>query len=925
MTRPGPQPPKRVLHCVDSQQFPAVPGHFRPLPICCSLKVGSTHVNTSARNVLPWRLLERLSAYKHTFGLLFCLIVFVVALLVCWRMVREISFSDLRRTLSDVPATALLLAVLAACGNYAMLICYEWSAARYAGVKLRPSDIIFGGVCAFAVSNAVGVSMLSGGAVRCRLYFPRGLGATDVLRMSAFAALSLGCALPLLVAAAALTDLPHASAALGFSARKTGLAAGAVILFYLVALVFVFLHRTDQRPTPHTRIFTLGRWSLRLPGARLAFWQLCITLLDVVCAAAILYVLLPVKPPLAAFLLIYPLAVAAGVLSHVPGGLGVFEAVILTAFASEVGAVPLAAALLLYRVIYILFPLVLVSLILLGREISRLPTVSGAIRSASGFTAPIMALLVFCVGIVLLFSNMTPAAASRLRLLDFVIPSGLISLSHFASSLVGVLCLLLARGLRRRLASARNITIILLLAGCVLCLVKGLDWLESAVLLGIALLLWCFRDSFYRKSRLDVLSLSPKYIAACLCVLAASVWLMFFAYRETPYSNQLWWQFELDANVPRALRAALGSALLLGCAALAWLLKPSRPLYPKPDRTQLEAAHVVYLNSQQPEGGLVMSGDKSILFNDSGTAFIMYARQRHSLVALFDPIGPPLERADLIWQFRDLCDQHYLRPVFYQVRAANLPYYMDIGMTAIKLGEEALVDLPSFDLGASAAKDLRYTWNRCQRDGLTFEIHKPGEAPLDELRHVSDDWLANKHGKEKGFSLGRFSPDYLRYFRIAAVRQEGRLIAFASLLETEKGSEAGLDIMRLVENAHSLTMTFMMVGLILEYKEREYNYFSLGMAPLAGLHPRRGAPLSQRLGAIMYRYGDRFYSFQGLHRFKDKFATIWHPRYLAVGPGLDLPLALADATMLISGGLPSRDGAPKKQTDKKDGRGRQAG
>lgn len=82
----------------------------------------------------------------------------------------------------------------------------------------------------------------------------------------------------------------------------------------------------------------------------------------------------------------------------------------------------------------------------------------------------------------------------------------------------------------------------------------------------------------------------------------------------------------------------------------------------------------------------------------------MYARRGRSMIALYDPIGPAMQRAELIWQFRDLCDLHHARPVFYQVRAENLPFYMDIGLTALKLGEEARVDLLRFDLRTRARK-----------------------------------------------------------------------------------------------------------------------------------------------------------------------------------------------------------------------------
>ncbi len=283
----------------------------------------------------------------------------------------------------------------------------------------------------------------------------------------------------------------------------------------------------------------------------------------------------------------------------------------------------------------------------------------------------------------------------------------------------------------------------------------------------------------------------------------------------------------------------------------------------------------------------------------------MYARRGRSLVALFDPIGPAQARAELIWQFRDLCDLHHARPVFYQVRAENLPLYMDIGLTALKLGEEARVDLRRFDLESKGKemKDLRYTWNRGQRDGLSLEFHDAGQAPMEELRAISDAWLGGKNVREKGFSLGRFTPEYLHYFRIVVVRFQGRAVAFANLLETSGKELASIDLMRVVPDAPKLTMEFLMLGLILHYKESGHTRFSLGMVPLAGLQPRRGAPLTQRLGALVFRRGEQFYNFQGLRRFKDKFQPDWEPRYLAVPAGLDPLVALADTAALIAGGL----------------------
>ncbi|RUS66466.1 Phosphatidylglycerol lysyltransferase [Saezia sanguinis] len=871
----------------------------------------TTTLTPPARKTLPWLLIERFTAYKQVAGAVIALVLFIAALFICWKLVKETNIAQMRQAVHDVPWSALLLALLAAAGSYTMLIGYEWSASHYAGVQLRPGILVTGGFCAAAVGNAVGLSMLSGGAVRCRLYFSQGLNATDVARMSIFASLSLGCALPLLAAIAALCNVQAAALALHLSAAwVTGIAWGVFALYLIIAMV-LYQHRLRSSPpddTPGTgksrwfQYVQFGRWPIRIPSLRLASWQLVITLFDVIFAATILYLLLPSAPPFITFVLVYLLALAAGVLSHVPGGLGVFEAVILAAFAGQLGAAQLAAALLLYRAVYVLLPLGLASIILLLNEGRNYLPLQSVMRSAASVAAPIISVLVFAAGIILLFSGATPEIDSRLQILSFIMPDQLINASHLAASLVGVLCLVLARGLRRRLSAAWMLTLLLLIAASVLSILKGLDWEEAFVMLVIAALLYAFRSSFYRKSRLTEVPFSALFATACFCVVAVSLWLTFFVYQEIPYHNKLWWQFELDSEAPRALRAALASFLLLGCIALTWLLRPALPIARQARNEQLDEAYRIVQAGTQPEGGLVMSGDKAILFNETRTAFLMYARHRRSMIALFDPIGSALERADLIWEFRDLCDQHRVRPVFYQVSAANLPYYMDAGLTAIKLGEEAIVDLTRFDLQSKTNRDLRYTWSRGQRDGLSLAFYAPGTAPMAQLQEISDQWLQNKHVREKGFSLGHFAPDYLRHFTIATVEYQGQIVAFANLLQTTNGASASLDLMRVADHAPNLTMEFLMVGLILHFQQHQLQRFSLGMVPLSGLHLRRGAPVTQRLGAMIFRRGEQFYNFQGLRRFKNKFSPHWEPRYMAVPAGLDPWMALVDTATLISGG-----------------------
>lgn len=856
-----------------------------------------------AKQRLPW--LERLSKYRQPLGLALTLVLFAMGLVACRHLLSELDIYALHDSMLSVPTHSLLGALLATVIGFVILLGYEWSASRYAGVHLPPRSLLLGGFSAFAIGNAIGLSMLSGGSVRYRLYARLGLGAAEVARMTVFASLSLGCALPPLAAVATLSNLPAAATALRLPAPLLGGIAVAVLALAVALVIGLYRRRLPEQPLADNLLVQFGRRTLRLPGARLSALQLLITALDVAAAATVLYLLLPEAPPFGAFVLVYLLALAAGVLSHVPGGVGVFEAILLAAFADQLGAAPLAAALLLYRLIYVVLPLLLACVLLLANEARRLMVTQQAIRAASGLAAPVLAILVFLSGVVLLFSGATPEIDSRLEHMGFLIPHRLIDASHFGASLIGVLCLLLAQGLRRRLSAAWLLTTVLLLVGAVLSLLKGFDWEEASLMCFTAALLALFRRSFYRPSRLMELPFSPTYLVASVCVVGASVWLLLFAYQDVPYTHKLWWQFTLDADAPRALRAAMGSALLLVIVSLTWLLRTARPVIHLPNEAELQRANRILLASDQPDGGLALTGDKALLFHPNDNAFLMYARRGRSLVALYDPIGPAQERAEMIWQFRDLCDLHHARPVFYQVRAENLPFYMDIGLTAIKLGEEARVDLRRFDIDAKGKemKDLRYTWNRGGRDGLALEIHEPGQAPLAELKEISDAWLSGKNVREKGFSLGRFSPEYLQHFRIALIRFQGRPVAFANLLETHSNELASLDLMRAHPEAPKLTMEFMMVGLILHYKSHDYGRFSLGMVPLSGLQPRRGAPLTQRLGSMVFQRGEQLYNFQGLRRFKDKFQPDWEPRYMAVPAGLDPLVALADTAALIAGGL----------------------
>ena len=145
--------------------------------------------------------------------------------------------------------------------------------------------------------------------------------------------------------------------------------------------------------------------------------------------------------------------------------------------------------------------------------------------------------------------------------------------------------------------------------------------------------------------------------------------------------------------------------------------------------------------------------------------------------------------------------------------------------------------------------------------------------------------MANKHAREKAFSLGSFSEAYLSHFPVGLVRRDGRIVAFANLWRSDQTHEVSIDLMRHVDDAPQGVMDYLFVQLFLWAQERGIAWFNLGMAPLAGLDEHPMAPMWNRAGAFLFRHGEHFYNFQGLRTYKQKFDPVWRPKYIATPGG----------------------------------------
>jgi len=828
------------------------------------------------------------------------LLIFAAALWLLFHEFRQFHYRDLRESLYAITPARIALAAGLTVLNYLILVNYDWLGVRYIGHRLSLPRIALASFVGYVSSNNFGM-ILGGSSVRYRFYSVWGLSAVEILELIAMLGATFW------IGVLSLAGLVFVAAPFRVSPRlhlpvETVWPLGVAFLIGVAA--YLALCALRRRP------IRLRGWQLPLPSLKLALLQIATSSADLLVASGVFYVLLPPDLGISYPTLLgaYLLAIVAALFTHVPGGLGVFELVMLMVLAPNQPK-ELVAAMLVYRAIYYLLPLLVAAILLGAHEITLRREFLGRWAGRVGQVAPtliprLLAFFVFASGAVLLFSGALPIAHHRLGWTVRLLPLPVVEISHLLGSVAGMALILLARGLQRRLEAAYWLACALLGAGILFSLLKGFDLEEAIVLSAMLLVLLPGRPFFYRRSSLLRQPLDAEMLAAAVLVLLGTMWLGFFAHRHVEYSDELWWQFAFDAAAPRSLRALVTAATLLVALAVTQILRPAIPSPKPPTPEEREAARQIIARSPETYANLALLGDKRLLLNDAKTAMIMYAVQGSSWVAMGDPIGPADERVELAWRFREMCDRYEARPVFYQVGVENLPLYLDLGLTLLKLGEEARVFLPTFSLEGRSQRSLRQTHHRVAREGCAMEVAPRAEAAnlLDELAVISDAWLARKTAREKGFSLGRFDKTYLGHFPIAVVRREGKIVAFANVLEGADREELSIDLMRYLPDAPEGVMDYLFLELMTWGTSRDYRWFNLGMAPFSGLSEEALAPIWDRVGVFLFRHGEHFYNFQGLRRYKSKFHPHWHPKYLASPGGLALPRILTDVAALISGG-----------------------
>jgi lysylphosphatidylglycerol synthetase-like protein (DUF2156 family) len=528
------------------------------------------------------------------------------------------------------------------------------------------------------------------------------------------------------------------------------------------------------------------------------------------------------------------------------------------------------------------------------------------------------AVLSLGMGAMLLTSGATPSEPERFVVLADIAPGVLIETSHFVSSILGLMLVLLAVGLRARLDLAWTAALLIGMAATVLAIFKGFNWEEALVLAGFCLLLAPWHDAFPRRARLSYFQVTPLWLLSALAAMIGAAAIGYWSFTNADYADQPFWRTLADEDMARAFRSSAGAGILLLAFGVWQLLAtPATPPVVADDDRDFARVRAILQKAEiaEPAANLALLGDKRFLFSASGDSFLMFGVRGRSWIALGSPVGRRDEQLELLWRFRELADAHAARLAVFGFGPDALPDMVELGFAIQKTGESAILPLADFSLTGRKRETLRRNWRKAAEAGARFEVLPAGgaEGVMAQLQQISDAWLDDQSGGEKSYSMGGFVPDYLLEFPIALVRVEGRIVAFASLWPSSRREAFSMDLMRYGAQAPKNIMDFLFVELLEWGKAEGYHAFEFGMAPLAGLDDRPLAPVMSRLGKLLFERGEDFYNFRGVRRYKDKYDPIWRPRYIGAPSRWSIPFLLADIGLLSSGGVRGLTKRPKRE------------
>ena len=828
---------------------------------------------------------------KHltTLKVLFVLAVLVFVIFEVGRISQDLNGEQMRASLATQSPVSLLILLVVGLIAVTPMLTYDFVITELLPGHYKPAYVIKSGWIVNTFTNIAGFGGLLGASLRANFYHEKAsqkqvLFAISKIAMFLLAGLSLWSMIGIVV-------IFVFGIGAEFANYWVWLVGGAAYF----PLLMIISHVRDSEffadmPLKRQLRLTLGSF-LEWGG----------------CAAFFLLIgyFLEAPIPLSSVLPLFMVANVIGVISMVPGGLGSFDVLMIVEL-GQLGLDSSAAVvwLLFYRLFYYVIPFLIGAGLFAQDAGKRLNAYLEGLqvqlirKAAFGF----LVVFLYFSGIMLLLRGVAPDLAFQNTLYQRLYPYTFLFLDRVTNVIVAFLILGFGRGIASRVKRAYWPTVIVLIVAMVASLREDnhLRFIVFLILVVIALILT------RRELTRDRLALSwgNKLIDGAVFGLT----FIFYAFAVFYNAPAIHHRHVPDVFLFPSERMFFTTLIGVMLAALTvylifrYLSAPTKSLADPYDEARLKAVVAKFGGNEVSHLGLMR--DKSLHFyqvDGEDRVFFLFKKKADKLIVMGEPVGDETQIPAAIADFMKQADDQDMSLVFYEINESLTMKLHEFGFDFMKFGEEGYVDVTTFTLAGTKRKGERALMHKFEREGYSVELLKPpfDDALLDDLQTVSDSWLDGR--SEKGFSLGFFDRHYLNQAPIAVVRApDGKIVAFATDMPTGNNEVTSIDLMRSSADAPSGIMDEVFIHLFELAKDRGFKYFNMGMAPLANVGTSSYSFIEEKIAHLVYEYGYRFYGFQGLRSYKNKYVTEWVPKYVAYRKRTSLLFTLLQIMMVVN-------------------------
>ena len=442
------------------------------------------------------------------------IVIFIVAIVLLSNEMKSYSYQQILDALKAIPSLKIVFALVLALSYYLILGGYDVVAFKYINVPLNFKNVVFTCFISNALGNNTGYSMLFGGSIRYRLYSLYNVSMLNVTKVLFFSSATIWFGL-LIIGGIIFTFYPvefndskfffHSSLPLG-------------VVFLTIVTLYTLFSLFKSKP-----IEIFNKWFIAFPNIKITLWQMLLATADWVIASCTLFILLPEgEISYITLLQIFLVAQMLGILSQVPGGMGVFETAIVMMLPQATESSYVMGALLAYRAIFYFFPLGLALLLLASSEFFRAKKRFKILarfysRRMASLIPQALSISVFIGGAIILFSGVTDVSSSIIHKLDNYISPVILDSLHFVISAIGIALLFISRGLVLRIERAHKIAVFLLSLLFPLALINGYGYEKIIFLLVLLTLVIFAKKYFYRNLSLIAMKLSVLWFFIITC------------------------------------------------------------------------------------------------------------------------------------------------------------------------------------------------------------------------------------------------------------------------------------------------------------------------------------------------------------------------------------------------------------------------